>query len=242
MAKLTLKEMLEAGMHFGHRTSRWHPKMREFIFGTTGGMHIIDLEKTQEMLEDALETIKGIVSRGGTILFVGTKPQAQPIITKYAEACSMPYVKERWLGGTLTNFHQIKHSLKRLKMLKDQRDKGELKKYTKKEQLMIGREIQDMERKLGGMENMTKVPEALFVVDVRNEKTALNEASVTGAKVIAMCDTNVNPDGVAKVIPANDDAVKSIELITKLVADAVKSGKAQAVQVSTAKAKIEPEK
>ncbi len=220
--------MLKAGMHFGHSAGRWHPKMGPFIFGERGGVHIIDLEKSQDLLARALEQVKLIASRGGVVLFVGTKTQAQSIVKKYAEACGMPYVIERWLGGTLTNYGQIKQSIKRFKMLKDQRDKGELRKYTKKEQLMIAWEIEDMEKRLGGIENMAKVPEAMFVIDIRTERTAVREANVTGTQVIGVCDTNVNPTGVDYVIPSNDDAVKTIELLTKLVSDAVKEGKAQA--------------
>ena len=226
----SLVDMLKAGMHFGHKTSRWHPKMKEYIFGARHGVHIINLEETAKLLESALETAKGIASRGGVILFVGTKSQAQAIVQKYADACGMPYVIHRWLGGTLTNFDQIKKTLKRMKMLKDQRDKGELKKYTKKEQLMLSREIEDMEYKLGGMENVTKVPDAIFLIDVRTEKTALKESNVTGIPVIALCDTNVNPVGVSRVIPGNDDAVKSIELVSRLMSDAIKEGKANAIK------------
>ncbi len=236
MAKIpTLIEMLKSGMHFGHSTSRWHPKMEEYIFGDRSGIHIINLEKTQKHLEEALQLIKDITSRGGSVLFVGTKSQAKGIVKKYAEACSMPYVNERWLGGTLTNFKQVKISLKRLKTLKDQREKGELKKYTKKEQILIAREILDMDKKIGGIEDMVRVPEAVFVVDIRNEKTALKEAIVTNTKIIAMCDTNVNPTGVDAIIPANDDAVKSIELVCKLVCDAIKEGKANAAKTASDK-------
>src|SRR3989338_8638610 len=181
MANLpSLVDMLKSGMHFGHTTSRWHPKMKQFIFGTRQGVHIINLEKTKEYLESALEFLKGIASRGGVILFVGTKLQAKGPIQKYAQACDMPYVQNRWLGGTLTNFVQIKQTLKRMKMLKDQRDKGELRKYTKKEQLMISREIEEMEEKFGGIENLTRVPDAVFIIDVKTEKTAVQEAMVTG--------------------------------------------------------------
>ena len=233
MANLpSLVDMLKSGMHFGHTTSRWHPKMKKFIFGTRQGVHIINLEKTQEYLQEALEAVKGIASRGGIVLFVGTKLQAKANIQKYAEACEMPYVVNRWLGGTLTNFEQIKKTLKKMKTLKDQRDKGELKKYTKKEQLMISREIEEMEDKLGGMQNVTRTPDAIFIIDVRTEKTALKEAVVTGIPVIALCDTNVNPEGVTRIIPGNDDAVKSIELVCKLVCDAVKEGKSSAAKVA----------
>lgn len=231
----SLVEMLQAGLHYGHSTSRWHPKMKQYIFGDKGGIHIIDLEKAQKYLESALQLIKDITSRGGSVLFVGTKSQAKSIVKKYAEACAMPYVSERWLGGTLTNFKQVKISLKRLKTLKDQRDKGELKKYTKKEQILIAREILDMDRKIGGIEDMVRVPEAIFVVDIRTEKTAVKEAFVTNTKIIAMCDTNVNPTGVDAIIPANDDAVKSIELVCKLVCDAVKEGKSNAVKSASDK-------
>lgn len=220
--------MLKSGMHFGHSAGRWHPKMGPFIFGERGGIHIIDLEKSQQMLDRALAQVKTIVSRGGIVLFVGTKTQAQPIVKKYAEACGMPYVMDRWLGGTLTNYGQIKQSIKRFKMLKDQREKGELKKYTKKEQLMIAWEIEDMDKRLGGIENMTKVPEAMYVIDIRTERTAVREANVTGTQVVGVCDTNVNPKGIDYIIPSNDDSVKTIELLTKLMSEAVKEGKAQA--------------
>jgi small subunit ribosomal protein S2 len=228
----SLVEMLKSGMHFGHSTSRWHPKMKEYIFGARQGVHIINLEKTQEHLASALETLKNIAARGGVVLFVGTKLQAKAPVQKYAQACEMPYVINRWLGGTLTNFGQIKQTLKRMKTLKDQRDKGELRKYTKKEQLMLSREIEEMEEKFGGIQQITRTPDAIFIIDIKTEKTALKEANVTGIPVIAMCDTNVNPRGVTKVIPANDDALKSIELVCKLACDAIKDGKANAAKVA----------
>ncbi len=243
MAKIpSLIEMLQAGMHFGHSTSRWHPKMEKFIFGDRSGIHIIDLEKTQAHLEKSLQLIKDITSRGGNVLFVGTKSQAKGVVKKYAEACAMPYVNERWLGGTLTNFKQVKITLKRLKTLKDQRDKGELKKYTKKEQILLAREIEDMDTKVGGIEDMVRVPEMVFLVDIKNEKTALKEAMVTKTKIVAMCDTNVNPAGVDAIIPANDDAVKSIEMVCKLVCDAVKEGKANAAKTASDKKQADAKK
>jgi len=233
MAKMpSLTDMLQAGMHFGHRTSRWHPKMAPFIFGAKSGVHIIDLEAATKQLQEALDYVKGIAARGGIVLFVGTKPQASEVVREAAERCGMPHVTARWLGGTLTNFPQIKKTLKRLKMLKDQREKGELKKYTKKEQLMIDREIEEMEAKMGGIQDMEKLPDALFVVDVRTEKTALTEAQVTGTKVVALCDTNVNPLGVDYIIPGNDDAVKTISMVVKLVADAIKEGKSDALKAA----------
>jgi small subunit ribosomal protein S2 len=224
----SIVEMLQAGVHFGHQTSRWHPKMKDFIFGSRGGIHIVDLEKTQSMLPDALAFVRSVAARGGTVLFVGTKRQAQPIVEKYAKECGMPHVTRRWLGGTLTNFSQLKNTLRRLRTLKDQREKGELKKYTKKEQIILDREIDEMEQKVGGIQMLEKPPEAIFVVDIRTEKTAVDEANVTGTKVVAVCDTNVNPTGVDHVIPANDDAVKSIELMARLVSEAVQEGAVEA--------------
>jgi len=222
--------MLKAGVHFGHSTSRWHPKMKEYIHGSRGHVHIIDLEKTKQQLADALEYVRGVVARGGKIMFVGTKDQSKAIVQKYAESCEMPYVTERWLGGTLTNFHQIKKSIKRLRKLKDQRDKGELRKYTKKEQLLLGREIEDMQVKLGGVEKLERVPDVLMALDVRFDKTAIEEAKVIGMNVVALCDTNVNPKLIDYIIPGNDDSVRSIEMICALMADAVKIGKAERVK------------
>ena len=231
----TLIEMLESGVHFGHRTSRWHPKMEKFIFGARTGFHVIDLEETQKQLEKAANFVKQAVSRGGNVLFVGTKEQTKKFVEKYATECNMPYVTERWLGGTLTNYSQIKQSLKRLKMLKDQRDKGELRKYTKKERLMIDREIVEMQHKLGGIEDMERVPNVVFILDIRMDKTALKEARHVGAKIVAVCDTNVNPDGVDYVIPANDDAVKSIEMMCRVISDSVKAGNVEAQKSRLAK-------
>lgn len=231
MAKLpTVVDLLQSGVHFGHQTSRWHPKMREYIYGERNGIHIVDLEQTLTKLGEALNFVKGIAERGGTVLFVGTKSQAQKIIEDAALSCEMPYVNRRWLGGTLTNFSQIRHSLRRLKTLKDQREKGELRKYTKLEQVMLGREIEELEEKVGGIQHMERLPDALFIVDIRSEKTAMEEAISQGLNVIAVCDTNVNPDGVSYVIPGNDDAVKGITLISTLMAEAIKEGKLEAAK------------
>lgn len=232
----TLIEMLESGVHFGHQTGRWHPKMKPFIFGARGGIHIIDLEKTVEALQKTLDYMKGVVTRGGTVLFVGTKRQARAIVEEAAKDCGMPYVTERWLGGTLTNFVEIKRVLRRLRDLKTQRDTGALKKYTKLEQLMFTREIDELEKKVGGIQNLERRPEIIFVIDTRHEKTAVNEAKVTGTTIAAICDTNVKPNGILYCIPANDDAVKSIALITKLVAEAVKEGKQEAAKIALQKA------
>lgn len=221
----SLEEMLKAGVHFGHQTQRWHPKMEPYIFAERGGIHIINLEETQRLLKEALDYVKGVVSRGGLVLFVGTKRQAQESVTREALRCGMPYVSARWLGGTLTNFNEIKKLIRRLKTLREQNERGELKKYTKKEQLLFTREIEELTRKVGGIEVVEKLPEAILVLDMRSDKTAVAEARAIGLKLIAVCDTNVNPSDVDYVIPANDDAVKSLALISKLMADAVIEGR-----------------
>lgn len=229
MAKIpSLVEMLENGVHFGHQASRWHPKMKPFIYGTRSGIHVIDLEKTVSALEKTLEHVKSVVARGGVVLFVGTKRQAAPVVRAAAESCGMPFVTERWLGGTLTNFGEIRQVIRRLEDLKRQRDTGELKKYTKFEQLEFTREIEELEKKVGGIQTLERRPELIFVVDIRAEKTAVDEARVTGSTIVAMCDTNVNPKGIAYCIPANDDAVKSIQLVSGLIAEAAKEGKVEA--------------
>ncbi len=228
----SLTEMLEAGAHFGHRSSRWHPKMQPFIFGVRGGVHITNLEETQKHLAIALDYVASVVARGGMILFVATKPQAREIVRRHAEEVGMPHVTNRWLGGTLTNFAEIKRLIKKFIDLKDKEAKGELKKYTKKEQLWFSRDIEDMDRKVGGIQSMLSTPEAMFIVDIKAEKTALAEAKQKGVKVIAICDTNVNPTDIDFCIPANDDGVKSIELLTTCITEAVKEGKANAVKAA----------
>lgn len=229
MPKLpSLEEMLKAGVHFGHKSSHWHPKMEANIFAERVGIHIIDLEMTLKKLEEALAYIKGVAARGGVVLFVGTKRQAQDAVKKYADACSMPYVNSRWLGGTLTNFDQIKQVIKKYTKLKDQKEKGELGKYTKKEQLWITREIEELEQKVGGIEKLEKLPDVIFIVDIRREKTVVQEAKVCGVKLVAITDTNVNPENVDYSIPANDDAVMSIDIMLRLVSEAVAEGKKEA--------------
>lgn len=236
-----LEEMLQAGVHFGHRSSRWHPKMQPYIFGVRSGVHITNLEETQKSLATALNFAAQVAARGSMILFVGTKPQARGIIKKSAEEVGMPYITNRWLGGTLTNFTEIKRLIKKFLDLKDKEAKGELKKYTKKEQLWFSRDIEDMDRKVGGIQSMLSTPEAVFIVDIKAEKTALDEARQKGIKVIAMVDTNVNPTHVDFPIPANDDGVKSIELITHCMVEAIKEGKANAIKAA-ATAKADKEK
>lgn len=219
-----LLTMLQSGVHFGHQLGKRHPKMEPYIFMEKSGFHIINLEKTQELLEEALAFVKKIVTNGGTILFLGTKKQAQPIIAKYAKECNMPYITERWLGGTVTNFAEISRVIRRYSDLKKKKSSGQLEKYTKKEQLDFDREIEKLDKIVGGIESLTRIPDAIFVCDVRKEKTAVSEAVKKNIPVVAMCDTNVNPTNVTYVIPANDDAVKSIELITGLICQAVLEG------------------
>ncbi|MBI5077560.1 30S ribosomal protein S2 [Candidatus Falkowbacteria bacterium] len=226
MANVTLQDLAKAGAHFGHQSSRWHPKMKQFIFAEKNGIHVINLEKTLEYLNAALEFVKKTVSEGGTVLFLGTKKQAQDIVKDAALACGMPYVIFRWLGGTLTNAHSILGLAKKLRKLKEAKASGELEaKYTKKERLNIDREIARLEIIVGGIERLEKIPNAIFIVDIKKEKTAISEANRKSVPVVAICDTNVNPDLVTYPIPGNDDAVSSIRLFVNLMAEAVKEGK-----------------
>jgi small subunit ribosomal protein S2 len=222
-----LSDMLQAGLHFGHQTSKWHPKMKKFIFGSRQGIHIINLEETQKALDAALGFAKKVSNRGGVVLFVGTKKQASSIVEKAALSCNMPYVNKRWLGGTLTNFASIAQQIRKYKDLKRKHEKGELAKYTKFEQLKISEQIKLLEEKVGGMQELTRIPDAIFILDVKKDKTALSEAVKRGVKVIAVCDSNVDPSDVDFPIPANDDAVKAIELISNLMAGAINDGRAE---------------
>ncbi|HMB26365.1 MAG TPA: 30S ribosomal protein S2 [Patescibacteria group bacterium] len=222
----SLKDLMKAGVHFGHLKSRWHPKMEPYIFTVKNGVHIINLEKTQEALKEALDFVRKTVADSGTVLFLGTKPQAQEIVKKAAVECGMPYVVYRWLGGTLTNASSVLGVIKKYRKLKADQASGALDKFTKKEQLMIKREIEKLDRDVGGLEQLNKVPEAIFIVDVKKEKTAFREAVKRNIPVISFCDTNVNPDKIDYPIPANDDAINSIKMITELMAKAVKEGQA----------------
>lgn len=220
--------MLEAGVHFGHQTGRWHPKAEPYIFGARNNVHIINLEETQKYLEKALDFVRQTVARGGVVLFLGTKRQAKDIVKRYAIECGAPYLTERWLGGMLTNFSEILILLRKFRDLQKRQEKGELKKYTKKEQLVFAREIETLRQRIGGIQELNKIPDAIFVVDLKYEKTARAESDNRGVKLVALCDTNIDPTGVAYCIPANDDAVKSIELMTRYVAEAVKEGREEA--------------
>lgn len=219
-----LLELLKAGVHFGHKTSRWHPKMGAFIFGERSGVHLIDLEKTRVALEAALAFVQSLGKEGKTILCVGTKKQASAIIKKYAVQAALPYVEGRWLGGTLTNWAEIYRLIKKYLDIKGKHERGELQKYTKKEQLEFQKNIERMRQLVEGISTLTKLPDALFIVDLKHEDTALREANQKKIPIVALCDTNVNPELVQYPIPGNDDALKSIELVVRLVAEAYQEG------------------
>ncbi|MFA6908475.1 MAG: 30S ribosomal protein S2 [Patescibacteria group bacterium] len=236
MREVSQLEMLKRGVHFGHRESRWHPKMKPYIFTARQGIHIINLEKTSEKLAEAYAFIKQKAAEGANILFIGTKRQAQPMIREAAERVHMPYVIQRWLGGTLTNFATISKLIKKLKQLRIDRDAGDFSKYTKKEQLDLEREIARLELCIGGIENLEKIPDVLFVEDVKQEGTAVREAKKMHVPIVALVDSNANPQLVDYPIPANDDATKSLELFITLMAEAVEEGKAVRAQAAVAPA------
>lgn len=225
MIKTTLEELLEAGAHLGHEAKKWNPKMAEYIYATQQGVHVFDLTKTKELLEEALIALEQ-KAKEGVILFVGTKRQAKDIVKESAERVGMPYMTTRWLGGTLTNFNQILASIRKLKDMKKAKESGEyINKYTKKERLLKDKDILRFERFMGGIVDMAKLPDMLFVVDTAKEKIAVNEAYRMNIPVVGIVDTNGDPDKVEYPIPANDDSVKSIELIVNLVVKAVQKGK-----------------
>lgn len=227
---ISLKALLEAGCHFGHQTVRWNPKMKPYIYMARDGVHIFDLAKTKEGLEEAIKFAGEVTSQGGKILFVGTKRQAKEIVFETAKKVGMPYVTQRWPGGGLTNFEQIKKSLDRLTSMKEKRAAGQYKDYTKKEQLLIDRKLARTEKFLGGLVGLEQLPEAVFIVDVKRELSVALEARQRGVKVIALVDTNANPDLVDYVIPVNDDASKSIELIVQAVGESIEEGKKKKVE------------
>lgn len=225
--KTTLLDMLKSGVHFGHQTDKWHPKMRQFIFSSRQGVHIIDLEKTVQMLEKATDAVQTLASEGKQILFVGTKRQAKEIVKKYAQEAGMPYLTERWIGGFLTNFSTVSKNMERLRKLKADFKSGEMEKYKKHEQMAFREEMEKLEFVLGGVENMRSLPDALFVIDIKKERTAVNEAVKRNIPIIALVDTNTNPDAIRYPIPANDDATKSIDLICRTISEAIQEGKQQ---------------
>lgn len=227
MAKIKLpkvEELFDAGVHFGHQVRRWNPNMEKFIFAQRSGIHIIDLDETHKGLESAVEFLKETASEGGQIIFIGTKRQAKDIIETEAQRSGALYVSDRWLGGTITNFRVIRKNIDKLVDLKNKKETGGLDMYTKKERLLIDRQIEKLERSVGGIVGLQGKPAAIFVVDARREKTAVKEANVAGLPVAALIDTNSDPENIQYPIPGNDDAIRSISMITKVVADAVEEG------------------
>ncbi len=225
---VTMREKLEAGVHFGHQTRFWNPKMAPYIFGHRNKIHIVNLEKTMAMYQEAMKYIRQLAANRGTILFVGTKRQARDIVAAEAQRAGMPYVDQRWLGGMLTNFKTIKTSIKRLKEMEAAMEDGSVDKMSKKEALMFQREMEKLEKSIGGIKDMGGIPDAIFVIDVGYHKGAITEAAKLGIPVIGVVDTNHSPDGVAYVIPGNDDSSKAIALYARGVADAILEGRANA--------------
>jgi small subunit ribosomal protein S2 len=225
MSVLPMKSLLEAGVHFGHRTRRWNPRMRPFIFTERNGIHIIDLQQTMGKLEEGYNAARDFVAQGGMLLFVGTKRQAQETIVQEALRCGMPYVNQRWLGGTMTNFRTIRSRIDHLVKLEERQASGDFEKISKKEALLLTREMDKLRVRLGGLKEMRRLPRALFIVDTKHEENAIAEATTLGIPIIAMCDTNSDPDPIAHPIPSNDDAIRAIKLITAKIADAVIEGK-----------------
>ena len=225
---VTMRQMLEAGVHFGHQTRFWNPKMAPFIFGHRNKIHIINLEKSLPMFQEAQKYAKQLVANRGTVLFVGTKRQAREIVAEEARRCGMPYVETRWLGGMLTIFTTVKTSLKRLKDMKAQQEAG-LDSMSKKEQLMFSREMEKLEKDIGGIQDMNALPDAIFIIDVGYHKIAVSEAKKLGIPLIGVVDSNHNPEGIDYVIPGNDDSAKAVTLYARGMADAVLEGKANAV-------------
>ena len=236
MQKVELTQLIESGAHFGHLTRRWNPKMKPFIFMEKNGIHIIDLKKTQKYLVDSAEDLSKLVAEGRKILFVGTKKQAKGVIESEARRADMNWVSERWLGGMLTNFATIRKSIKRLNNIEKQETDGTFDKITKKERLFLTREKDKLKKVLEGVETMSRLPGALFIVDIKKESIAVKEAKRLNIPVFAIVDTNCDPDEVDHIIPANDDAVKTIELITKTMADAVIEGVAKAKELKAEEA------
>ena len=226
MAKISMKALLESGVHFGHRTHRWNPNMRPYIFTARNGIHILDLQQTVKALSEAYKIVNDLVAKGGTVLFVGTKRQAVETIEEEAARCGMPYVTVRWLGGMLTNWKTMRERISELERLERMRERGDFERLTKKEGLMLTRKIEKLEARFGGIRDMHGLPEMVFVVDVRREDTAVKEANTLGIPVVALVDTNADPFTVDHVIPSNDDAIRAIKLLVGHMADAVIEGRA----------------
>jgi small subunit ribosomal protein S2 len=230
MSNITMKELLEAGVHFGHQTKRWNPKMKPYIFGARNGIYIIDLQKTVRLFKNAYNFVREAAQAGETVLFVGTKKQAQDSIAEEAQRCNMFYVNQRWLGGMLTNFATVRQSIDRLKRLDSMFADGSIEAYTKKEKLSLEKQRQKLEKSLGGIKGMNKLPGAIFVIDPKNESIAVSEAKKLGIPVVSVVDTNCDPDPIDYIIPGNDDAIRAIRLLSSKVADAVIEG-AQAREI-----------
>ena len=227
---VTMRQMLEAGVHFGHQTRYWNPKMADYIFGQRNKIHIVNLEKTLAMYNDAMKYVRQLAGNRGTILFVGTKRQARDIVAEEAQRCGMPFVDHRWLGGMLSNYKTVKGSIKRLKDLETMKEDGTFERMAKREALSLSRELDKLNKSLGGIKNMSALPDAVFVIDVGYHKIAVTEAKKLGIPIVAVVDTNHNPDGIAYVVPGNDDSSRAIRLYARGVADAVLEGKSQSVQ------------
>ena len=225
MAVVTMKQLLEAGVHFGHQTRRWDPRMKRFIHGERSGIYIIDLQQTLERIESSYTFVRDLVAGDGRVLFVGTKRQAQDAIRSYAEKCGMPYVNQRWLGGMLTNFQTISKRVAKMQEYQRMRDSGEFEAMPKKEALLLSRELEKLERNLGGIQDMERLPDAIFVLDTVREHIAVTEANKLGIPVVAVVDTDCNPDVIQHLIPGNDDAIRSGRLLSRVVADAVEEGR-----------------
>ena len=222
---VTMKQLLEAGVHFGHQTRRWNPKMRRFIFGERNGIYIIDLQQTLERIETAYTYVRDMVADGGTIQFVGTKKQTQDPIARYADKCGMPYVNERWLGGMLTNFSTISARVKKMTEYERMKTAGDFEAMPKKEALILSRELEKLQRNLGGIRTMKKLPDAIFVIDTKKEHIAVTEANKLGMPIVAVVDTNCDPDLIQFVIPGNDDAIRAGTLMCRVICDAVEEGR-----------------
>ncbi|HNK64503.1 MAG TPA: 30S ribosomal protein S2 [Anaerolineales bacterium] len=226
MATISMKALLESGVHFGHRTNKWDPRMKPYIFTERNGIHILDLQQTVKLANNAYGVIRDAVSAGGTILFVGTKRQAQETVAEEATRAGMPYVTERWMGGMLTNWSTMHQRIQELERLENLRDSGEINRLTKKEGLLIGREITRLQTRLSGVRSMKRLPTLIFIVDVGREDSAVREANLLNIPIVALVDTNCNPQNVDYVIPSNDDAIRAIKLLVSKMADAVLEGKA----------------
>ena len=239
MPQVTMRQMLEAGVHFGHQTRYWNPKMASYIFGERNKIHIVNLEKTLPLYNDATNYLGKLASNKGKILFVGTKRAARDAVKEHADRAGMPYVNHRWLGGMLTNFNTVKRSIKRLKELEVMASDGSFSKLSKKEALMLTRELEKLECSLGGIKDMNGLPDAIFVIDVGHEKIAIAEANKLGIPVAGVVDTNTNPESIDYVIPGNDDAIRAIQLYVRGVADAIIESKAASLQVTSKDAFVE---